>query len=1428
MKHKHKKAQLLSELERLRRRVAELEEGERNGTSSRAPGIDTTKGTRTKDAILGGEEGFRRLTEAADSAIFIFQDSLFRYANPATSRLTGYTREELLGTNIWNLVHPEFRELIRERVLAWQRGEAVPSRSEFKILTKSGETRWINADSNFIEFDGKPAALTIGFDSTGHKRAEEALSESEQRYRELIETTQEAIWVVDAEANTTYVNQQLAEMFGYTRGELLGRSVFDFVDDADRMEGGRYLERGRSGIKERHDFRFRRKDGSEVWTMVSTTPLFDAAGQFIGGLAMLVDITERRRSEEALRKSEERWRVYIEQANDLIFTLDRSGRMTSVNNAACRTTGFTVEELLGKSPLEFVVPEQRAVAESALRSNIAGESIERIELDILSKDGRRVSLEVRGRILYDDGQIIGAFEIAREITERKATERALKESEARLQAVIENLPLDFWARDVYGRCIIENPYSVLQWGHMLGRVPEETAPDRETLALWEKVNSRALAGEVVKGEIEITHGHHAGYYYYVAAPIRVDGEVHGILGVSIDITDRKRAEEGLRRSEANFRVLAETAALAILIYQDSKIVYLNPFAVAITGYSEQEQLSMDFWEIIHPDHRDMVRERGLARLRGEAVPARYDLKILTKSGEVRWLDFSANVIEFQGMPSVLGAALDVTDRKRAEEALRESEAKFRALAETAAAAIFIYQDSNLVYVNPMTKMHTGYDCEDLLRMPFWEIIHPDFRDIVRERGLARQRGERVPERYEFKIITRSGETRWLDATAVSIEYEGKPAVLGTAFDITEHKRTEQALRKSQAQMQAILDNCPAMIFQKDLDGRYLQINRQFERTFNLAPEQVLGRTDGELFPPDVAAAFRATDRSVLEAGRSLEFEESAIYDDGPHGYIVHKFPLEDSAGNVYAVGGISTDISGRKRAEDELRKQKEILQTIFDHVPVMISFVGEDGRMKLVNQVWERKLGWSLEEIEKQHLDIFVECYPDPQYRQKVLRFVAESSGEWADFTPRVRDGRVIDATWARVRLSDGTSIGIAQDITERKRVEEMLRRQAAQLAALHEIELEISAERDLTKVLDVVTRRAAQLLNAYHCSTYILNREESLLRLVASTETGLTGSKLRLGEGVAGRVAETGKALAIENYGIWQGRASIFEAEEFGPALGAPLKWQQTVIGAISLGRRQGQDPFTSEDSHFLEQLAAEAAIAIHQATLFEELQDAHKRLQVLSHRLIDAQEAERQRLARELHDQIGQSLTAAQLSLQAMQPSVDAAFAGRVEDSLAIIDEALQQVHDLSLDLRPSLLDDLGLVAALRWYVDRLARTAGLLTSFNADILEPRLPPEIETACFRIAQEALTNVLRHANARTVWVELTHLDSGFQLAVRDDGIGFDVRAVMSRTGANASLGLQGMQERALAIGSGVYINSKPGAGTEIRVNVPLVETSHS
>ena len=1401
---KKTKAQLIAELQELRGRVAQLE---------------TAAASRQDHAPL------RAMAETAASAIFIFQDSLFCYTNPATSKLSGYAQEELLGTNVWDLVHPEHREFMKDRLRDWLRGESVPSRSEFKILTRSGETKWIDADTSLIEFDGKPAALTIAYESTLQKLAEEALMESERRVSNIIETAQEAIWIVDAKANTTYANQRLAEMMGYTTGELVGCSVFDFVDDEDRMEASEVLQRGRNGLKQQSPFRFRRKDGSELWTMVSTTPLFDSGGKFAGGLAMLIDLTEWRRSEEAL-----------------------------------------------------------------------------------------------------------------------------KESEARMQAVIESLPFELWARDRVGRCTIQNPYSISQWGDLNGTLTEDIAADRATLKAWDTINQRAYAGEVVRGESQYTRGEQALWHYYTVGPIRVDGQIRGILGVNIDITDRKRAEAALRESEAKFRVLAQTVLSVILIYQNSKIVYANSYTEAHSGYSEQELRSMDFWELVHPDHRQVAKERGLARLRGESVPPRYEVKLITKAGEERWVDFAASPMQFEGKPAVLGTAFDITERKLAEEALRASEERYRELVENARDIIYSHDlQGNYTSVNKAVEQITGYTREEALQRNFAATVAPEYIPTARRMIAAKLAGEKETV-YDLEIIAKDERritvevnTRLILQDNVPIGVQGiardvtarkraeealrqseerfrlyfQLGLIGMAItspdksfievnekicetlgyertellrltwaelthpddlatdmsnfermmaaesdgysmekrfirkdgevidatisvncvrradrsvdyfialleDITERNRAAEALRESRAHLQAILDNCPAMIFQKDLNGRYLQVNRQFEITFNLDSDRILGKTDDELFPPESAGAFRTSDRRVLDAGRALEFEEYATSADGRHAYIVHKFPLLDSAGEVYAVGGVSTDITARKRAEDDLRKQKEILQKIFDHIPVMIRFLDEDGRVKLVNREWERRLGWSLEEIEAGDVDIFAALYPDADYRRHVLGFVAASTGEFADFKTRTKDGRVIDTNFANVRLDDGTNIGIGRDISEQKRSADLLRRQAAQLAALHEIEREISAESDLSRILEVVTHRTAELLDAEFCSTYIRDRDEGTLTIAASLESRFLGVRLSEGEGLAGKVLLTGEAQTVDDYSVWQGRAPDFDGVGFGPTISAPFKWQQTVIGAISLSRKRGADRFTVEDTRLLKQLAAEASIAIHQATLFDEVQESKRRLQILSHRLIDAQEAERKRLSIELHDQIGQALTAVQISLQGIQSSYDGASSGPLDDCLSIIEDALQQVHDLSLDLRPSLLDDLGLVAALRWYVDRVAQRTGVIRCFNADALEARLAPEVETACFRIAQEALTNVVRHAKAATVWVQIRQHDAGLELLVKDDGVGFDVRTATSRTGVDASLGLQGMQERAAALGGSVEVKSQQGNGVEVLVNFPL------
>jgi signal transduction histidine kinase len=216
-------------------------------------------------------------------------------------------------------------------------------------------------------------------------------------------------------------------------------------------------------------------------------------------------------------------------------------------------------------------------------------------------------------------------------------------------------------------------------------------------------------------------------------------------------------------------------------------------------------------------------------------------------------------------------------------------------------------------------------------------------------------------------------------------------------------------------------------------------------------------------------------------------------------------------------------------------------------------------------------------------------------------------------------------------------------------------------------------------------------------------------------------------------------------------------------------------------------------------------------------------RRLQVLSRRLVAAQETERRNLARELHDEIGQALTLMQLNLQALlsSPNVDG-LAPRLNQNLLVVEHVLEQVRDISLNLRPSMLDDFGLKPALVWLTQRQAELAGLKGEVQADTLEQRLDPVIETECFRVAQEALTNVVRHARATAVIVELRQEAGQLHLRVRDDGIGFEVTDVREKAVRGASLGLLSMEERAALAGGGLEFTSVPHHGTEVHAWFPL------
>lgn len=223
-------------------------------------------------------------------------------------------------------------------------------------------------------------------------------------------------------------------------------------------------------------------------------------------------------------------------------------------------------------------------------------------------------------------------------------------------------------------------------------------------------------------------------------------------------------------------------------------------------------------------------------------------------------------------------------------------------------------------------------------------------------------------------------------------------------------------------------------------------------------------------------------------------------------------------------------------------------------------------------------------------------------------------------------------------------------------------------------------------------------------------------------------------------------------------------------------------------------------------------------------EKREASHQLRSLSRRLLQVQEVERRHLARELHDEIGQLLTAIKLNLQALEGTFKSEGAPQqLEDSIGLLDQLLAQVRQLSMDLRPPMLDDLGLIAALRWYLDQQGQRSGLLAEFIPDPSIGRMDEDIETACFRIAQEAVTNVVRHAQAKRVWVEVKQEKAMLYLLVRDDGVGFNHAEARTRATQAESFGLMGIEERAAQVGGRVEYRSLPGQGTEVHAYFPLV-----
>jgi len=648
---------------------------------------------------------------------------------------------------------------------------------------------------------------------------EAVLGESEQRYRSLFEQSIDAVLQTAPDGQILAANAAACQLFGRSEAELRQVGRAGVVDFSDPRAAAALEVRARTG-RFRGELTLIRGDGTRFPVEVSTAVYKEKNGRERTSM-IIRDISEQRRLERELLVREQRLNSFFQSATVGLLLLDKNLRFVQINDLIAEMNGIPVKEHLGRTIRE-VLPKLAPTLEPILKQVLTtGRPVLDHEFagETPGQPGvQRHWVQSVFPVPGPDGRPEGVGAVGVEITQRKRAEEALRAKEDRMRLLDDNLPDSFVYQHV--RSPDGSPrflYVSAGVERLLGFKPEVILRDNlirrgvapgqmPALRAAEKASLRDLRDLDI--ELKICRADGEWRWFHLRSRSRRNAEAQVVWdGVATDITERKRAAEALRESEERFSSAFRNAAIGMaLVGLDGKWLQVNRALCQQLGYSEDELLAGAFQDITHPE--DLGKDLASMRqtLSGEIDTYQMQKRYYHKSGRIVWGLLSVSLVRnSHGRAAYFISQIqDITAHRQAEAELIESEAKFRVLANGTASAIFIYRGNHIAIVNSAFQSITGYREAELLGMNFWEIAHPEFRGMVRLRGMARQQGKHPPTRYEFRIVTKSGQERWLDLTDGIIDFQGSLAALGTAVDITERKQAELEVQRSRSQLRALL------------------------------------------------------------------------------------------------------------------------------------------------------------------------------------------------------------------------------------------------------------------------------------------------------------------------------------------------------------------------------------------------------------------------------------------------------------------------------------------------------------------------------------------------------------------------------------------------------------------------------------------------
>ena len=1068
----------LGVLRMLRRHVAEREH-----SVAALHDVDMMARERAEAALAESEEQYHTLVENVNIGVYRNTGGpkgRFLQANTAIAQMFGYdTVEDFMRVNVSDLYQdPAERQLFVDEALK----HGFVKDQELRLKRKDGTAIWASCTAKIKYGENGEILWLDGVieDITERKAAEQALKRSEERYRALFEGAAEGILVAEAETREfRYANPAICSMLGYTEDELTGMSVADIHSAESRDHALAEFELQAAGKRRlAMDIPCLRQDGTVLYADINTaTAVIDGTLCAIG---FFRDATERREAEERIRvlnanleqrvaertdelhKSREQYRTLAESAQEFIFTVDHDYHILYANTYAARQVRRAPETVIGKS-IKDVLPRSAALAlEHHLQSVYKSDQPVSVEEEITLTEpaGKPVWLDLRLVPLRDeDGDTVAVLVIAHDITRRKDAERAMRESEERYRGVVEDQTEYISRFRPDGAMTFVNRAC----SHLLGKEPEELVgqsffpclPDEDAKRL--KAQLALLGPEspaaMIEHKISTPDGSVLWQRWTNRAIFDSAGRCIEYQGVGRDVTEQKRAEEALQAAARHWQTTFDALSSSVcLLGMDGTVRQCNEAMATFVGKTPAEVEGSTCWELVHGSS-EPVEDCPFVRARESGHKETRVFHV----GD-RWLDVSVDpVLDDDGrMAAAVHVISDITERMRAERALRDSEESYRILAESAQEDIFIIdQDCRVQYSNDYAAAQAGTTPDAIIGRTLQGLFPPQ----TAERLEASIRtvlgsGESLHVENTISFADAPDSEIWLDTILTPLKNEAgdAEAVLGISRDVTDRKQAEAALRQSEQRFRSVYETAPLAFVLWDTDMRINGWNRRAKELFGWTRKEALGQSIFDMIIPEGAQSDVKGVVDALLRGEVVDHHTNENVTK--NGDIItcewNNSILRDEDGKIVGVMSLALDITERRRTEQALRDSEARYRAMFDQaIDSVVLFDPKTGAILEFNDAAHENLGYTGEEFAKLSLaDIDVVETPEAT-RQHIENIVGGDSAVF-ETKHRRKDGDIRD-----VQVSSGTVLvhdkhlllSIWRDVTEVKRSHERIERQAAILA---------------------------------------------------------------------------------------------------------------------------------------------------------------------------------------------------------------------------------------------------------------------------------------------------------------------------------------------------------------------------------------------